>query len=249
MKHFIEEEDIDQLCAAAAQFIIKTAAKSIKKNGRFTFALSGGSTPKALFALMALPHHATQIDWKKTFVFWSDERKVPLNDEDNNAKMAIGALLSKVSIPKKNIFRIASNLSAEKAAKKYEENIRNFFGASKPSMDICLLGLGDDGHTASLFPATTILQEKKALVSNVHVPKLDTERISFTIPMILSSRNIVFFLSGKGKAKIFDIVITGAYEPEQYPAQFIQGKSKSIFYFYDKAAGKYLKKSLQTKSA
>lgn len=243
MKHFIEEKNILKLSEAAATFIIKTAAKAIKARGRFTIALSGGSTPKALFDLLSEPSYTSQIEWKKTFAFWSDERIVPLNDKENNAKMAIDTLLSKVPIPKKNIFRISSNLTAEKAAMKYETTILEFFSDTKPSLDICLLGLGEDGHTASLFPETTILQEKKGLVRSVFVSKLDTDRVSFTIPFILSSKNIVFFISGKSKAKILDRIITGDYEPEKYPSQFIQGKTKSIYFFYDEAAGRILEKS------
>lgn len=248
MKHFIQEKNLEALSIAAANFIIKTAEVAIKARGKFTVALSGGSTPKALFTLLATPHYASQIDWKNTYVFWSDERTVPLDDEENNAKMAIDSLLSKVAIPKKNIFRIASNLSAAKAAQKYEATILSFFDNKKPSLDLCLLGLGDDGHTASLFPYTTILEEKKAWVKEVYVPKLDTNRISFTIPMILASRKIVFFIAGKNKAVVLDKIITGDYTPEKYPSQFIKGKSKSIYYFYDEAAGKKLELSLkQTK--
>lgn len=246
MKHFIQEKNLDALCIAAANFIIKTAKAAIKTRGKFTIALSGGSTPKALYTLLSTAEYAAQIDWKNTYIFWSDERTVPLVDEENNAKMAIDSLLSKVAIPKKNIFRIASNLSAQKASQKYEATIVSFFDNKKPSLDICLLGLGDDGHTASLFPYTTILEETKAWVKEVYVAKLDTNRISFTIPMILAARKIVFFIAGKNKAIVLDKIITGEYTPAKYPSQFIQGKSKSIYYFYDEAAGKKLELSLQT---
>ncbi len=248
MKHFVQEKNLEALSISAANFIISIAKKSIKARGKFTIALSGGSTPKALFTLLATQEYASQIDWKNTYVFWSDERTVPLDDEENNAKMAIDSLLSKVAIPKKNIYRIASNLSAQKAAQKYEASILSFFDNKKPSLDICLLGLGDDGHTASLFPNTTILEQTKAWVKEVYVPKLDTNRISFTIPMILAAKNIVFFIAGKNKAIVLDKIITGDYTPAKYPAQFIQGKSKSIYYFYDEAAGKKLELYLKQTS-
>ncbi len=248
MKHFISSKNLESLCTAAADFIVKKAARSIKARGQFTIALSGGSTPKALFQLLATDEYHSKIDWKNTVCFWSDERNVALQDDNNNAKMAIDTLLSKVPVKQKNIFRIPAQLGATKAAKNYQASLLKFFGDKKPIMDICLLGLGDDGHTASLFPHTSILQPTKEWIKAVHVPQLDTDRISFTVPMILASRNIVFFIAGQNKAKVLDKIITGPFDPQKYPSQFIHSKTKPIYYFYDEAAGKELEKSLSLKN-
>ena len=136
----------------AAQIIVDVAAKAIAQRGRFSFCLSGGNTPKSLYELLANKPYIDKISWKNTFIFWSDERCVPFYDEQNNAHMAFTALLTKANLPSQNIFAVPTELTPADAAKSYEATLHKFFGHDEPRFDLMLLGLGDNGHTASLFP-------------------------------------------------------------------------------------------------
>ncbi len=214
-------ESVELLITAAADLIIKLADESIAARGKFTIALSGGSTPLALYALLATPFYSNKIDWKNTFVFWGDERCVPFDDAENNSYNA-KTLLKKVPIPQENIFPIPVDLPPVKAAVKYEQTLKDFFGNEKPQFDLILLGIGKDGHTASLFPNTEILEEKNALVKEVCDAGITPHRISFTVPLINQARNKLFLITGKEKSEVFNIVLNGKYEPGKYPAQFIK---------------------------
>lgn len=212
----------DELAIAAADLIVKLASDSIRNTGRFTIALSGGNTPGKLYALLATPTYKEKIDWKKTFIFWGDERCVPADSKDNNSHNAKVAFLDHVPLPKENIFPVDTTLSPVDAAKNYQQTLKDFFRNDHPKFDLILLGMGDNGHTASLFPHTPILHEKKALVKEVHVPELNADRISFTVPLINDANHILFLVAGKEKQSMLDIVLEGAYEPEKFPAQLIK---------------------------
>ncbi|MEO7046648.1 MAG: 6-phosphogluconolactonase, partial [Ferruginibacter sp.] len=173
-------ENSEALSKAAADFIVSLAAKQIAENGKFTIALSGGNTPSQLFELLATGAYNKAIDWKNTFVFWGDERCVPVDDERNNSHVAKELLLNNVKIPTENIFIVPVKMPPAKAAHHYEQTLKSFFKTQFPAFDLILLGMGDNGHTASLFPKTPILQEKKALVKEVYVEELDMNRVSFT---------------------------------------------------------------------
>lgn len=173
MPHQIKNfSNTNTLALAAAEYIIRIAADAIKKRGRFCIALSGGTTPNVLYSVLVQPEYQSKIDWKNTFVFWSDERCVPANNPQNNSHQAIHLLLNEVSIPTENIFVVPVHLSPAIAAKTYETTIQQFFKNEYPVFDIVLLGMGDNGHTASLFPFTSILQEEKALVKDVYVAEV-----------------------------------------------------------------------------
>lgn len=215
-------DSAELLITAAADLIIQIADEAIAARGKFTIALSGGSTPLDLYAFLATPSYRKKIDWKKTFVFWGDERCVPFDDAENNSRNAIKTLLEKVSIPEENIFPIPVDFPPVKAAEKYEQTIKDFFKNEKPQFDLILLGMGKDGHTASLFPYTQILNEKKGLVKEVCDTGITPHRISFTVPLINQANHKFFLVSGKEKSAAVDIVLNGKYEPEKYPAQFIK---------------------------
>ena len=213
----------DMLAKAAADYIVELAAESIKTHGQFTIALSGGTTPAVLFALLAKDPYVNQINWKKTFVFWGDERAVPLDSPQNNAHNAKEDLLNDIDIPAENIFPVPTNLPPAEAAIRYENILKQFFKSDLPKFDLILLGMGDNGHTASLFPHTTILHEQHAIVKEVWVEEVNMDRISFTAPLINNARHILFLIAGKDKADMLHKVLEGEYRPEDYPAQLIKG--------------------------
>lgn len=162
-------ETPELLSEAAGDYFIELSNAAIKERGRFIISLSGGHTPEKLFSLLATPVYRDKIQWSKTFVFWGDERCVGLDDKQNNAHLARVLLLNEIDIPPKNIFPIPVNLPPAEAALEYEQTLKSFFGTNPPSFDLILLGLGENGHTASLFPGTPVLHEQTRWVKEVYV--------------------------------------------------------------------------------
>ena len=160
-----------EVIESLAEFFVRTAEQSIEANGRFIVSLSGGSSPKALYELLA-SNYRNEINWNKVFFFFGDERYVPADDDRYNGQMVDKALFNPLNIPKENIFKIDTSLEISESARDYETKIRNLFGTDKPAFDLMLLGLGDNSHTASLFPHTTILSETTALVKEVWVEEV-----------------------------------------------------------------------------
>ena len=215
-------DNADLLATAAAEFFVQHSAEAIRLKGKFTVALSGGTTPAAMYQLLVTDFYSKQINWKNCYFFWGDERCVPLNDKDNNSFNAKNILLDKVPVPKKNIFVIPVDESPINAAIYYEATIKIFFKTDKPSFDLILLGMGDNGHTASLFPHTTILQEEITLVKEIYVDEIKMNRVSFTAPLINNAKQILFLVAGKDKEPMLKKVLKGNYEPENYPVQLIK---------------------------
>ncbi len=234
-------DDYQSLSEGAANFIREVADSSIKKNGRFTIALSGGSTPKKLFELLSAPPYTEEIDWKRTFVFWGDERNIPADSEENNSFMAGKLLLEHLPIPHKNIFPVPVHLPPAEAAQSYEKMIKDFFDEKLPQFDLNLLGMGDNGHTASLFPHTSILTEDKALVKDVYVEEVGMYRISFTLPLINAAHINLFMISGANKAEMLERALEGPYDPQHIPTQLIKSAENQVFFYVDKAAAANLK--------
>ena len=226
-----------ELFASAAQQFTQLAGAAVSSRGRFSVALSGGSTPKSLYSLLA--DHGADIPWDKIFFFWGDERHVPPDHPDSNYRMTQEALLSKVPVPSANIFRVHSeNPDAEAAALDYEQTLKKFFelAPSKfPSFDLILLGLGPDAHTASLFPATKALQERSRLVVANWVEKFKTYRITFTLPVLNNARFVTFLAVGKDKAPAVKAVFDETSSPDQFPARMVQ-PAGSLVWFLDKEA-------------
>jgi len=232
-----------ELFAAAAEEVVRAANEAVNARGRFTIALSGGSTPKALYNLLAT-NARTALPWEHMYFFWGDERHVPPTDPDSNYRMVNEAMLSKVPVPPANVFRIeAENPDASAAAAAYEQTLRKFFQlgpSGVPQFDLTLLGMGPDGHTASLFPGTEGLKEKSRLVIANWVEKLKTHRLSFTLPVLNAAGCAAFLVSGTDKATVLKAVLEGNEPGEQYPAKLVQPKDGKLIWFLDRAAASAL---------
>jgi 6-phosphogluconolactonase len=231
------------LFQAAADEVIHAATAAVAERGRFTIALSGGSTPKNLYTLIAA-NASANLPWAQMFFFWGDERHVPPDDPDSNYRMAKEAFLSKIPVPPGNVFRIpAENPDAAAAAEAYEQTLRKFFavGAGEfPRFDLILLGMGPDGHAASLFPETAALQEKSRLVVANWVEKLGTSRITFTLPLLNAARCVAFLVSGIDKAEALHEVLEGNAPGEKYPSKLVQPSAGKLIWFVDRAAASQL---------
>jgi 6-phosphogluconolactonase len=231
------------LFQAAAEEIIRAAKDAVTQRGRFTIALSGGSTPKNLYTLIAANASAT-LPWDQMFFFWGDERHVPLDDADSNYRMAKESLLSKAPIPPANIFPVpAENPDVSAAAEAYEQTIRKFFGLKPgefPRFDLILLGMGPDGHTASLFPETQALQEKSRLVVANWVEKLNTSRITFTLPVLNAARCVAFLVSGIDKAPALHEIFEANAPGDKYPSKLVHPNEGRLIWFVDRAAASEL---------
>jgi 6-phosphogluconolactonase len=209
--------------------------------GRFTVALSGGSTPKAMFQALAEKPFADALPWRSSYFFWGDERCVPPDHADSNYRMANDTLLSKVPIPRENIFRIpAEDGDHKRAAANYSETLRTFFAEERPSLNLIFLGMGPDGHTASLFPGTTALCANDRIAVANYVDKLQSWRITLTADTINRARNIIFLVAGADKAPALKEVIEGERNPEQYPSQLIEASHGALLWMVDEAAAKLL---------
>ncbi|HZX73190.1 MAG TPA: 6-phosphogluconolactonase [Cyclobacteriaceae bacterium] len=221
----------DELVLATANYIISQATKAVQERGRFVISLSGGETPKQLFAALAKAPLRDQMPWGKIFFFWGDERCVPLTDERNNAHQAKLILFDQVNAPASNIHRIPVDLSPEKAATAYEKDLADFFGGAKQQFDLMLLGLGENAHTASLFPGTPVIHEKLVGVRSVYVKEDDMFRVSMTAPLINLSRSILFLVTGIKKAATLRNVLKAPYDPDKFPAQLIKPVDGELQWF------------------
>ncbi len=239
--------DVEALTEAAAEHILELARAAIADQGRFSVALSGGSTPRHLYARLAEPDLASQIDWSCVHVFWGDERAVPPDHEDSNYRMARDALLDHVPLPPENVHRINSELAPAAAAAEYEGVLRTYFGAlakkGRPlaaSFDLVLLGMGDDGHTASLFPGADAIWASKRWVAAYHVDKLDAWRITLTPVAINAAAQVTFLVSGANKAPRLRQVLYGPYQPNVLPAQIVRPEKGRLLWLIDEAAAGHL---------
>ena len=227
------------LFQAAAEEVIGAATGSIAKRGRFTIALSGGSTPRSLYTLIAA-NASANLPWDKIFFFWGDERHVPPTDAESNYRMAQETLLSKVPVPAGNIFRVPTeDPDASAAAAAYEQTLQEFFAVEPgkfPRFDLILLGMGPDGHCASLFPETAALQEKSHLVVANWVEKFKTYRITFTLPVLNAAREVMFLVSGADKAPALHEVLEGSAPGEKYPCKLVRPSDGKLIWFVDRAA-------------
>lgn len=235
MKLNIFETEAEVLDKSAAYFIT-AAQQSITESGRFSVALSGGSSPKKLYELLASAY-ADKIDWKKVYFFFGDERYVPHTDPSSNYLMAKEALFDPLGISKERIFAIDTNCKPGIAAQKYAEVIKDFFKGEEIRFDLVLLGLGDNSHTASLFPYTPLLQDKVPTVKEVFLEDQKVYRITLNAPLINQAYRIAFLVYGKGKAEAVHHVIEDEQDISNFPAQLIkQTKGGELHWFLDKAA-------------
>ena len=230
-------EDDEEVARAAATWFVDIAASSISARGRFSVALAGGSTPRRTYQLLAGDEHRNRIAWPQVHIFFGDERCVSPTDPNSNYRMADEAMISLVPIPTQNIHSIAGEGDPVANASLYQGDLQTFFdGAAWPRFDLVLLGMGDDGHTASLFPHTRVLGEREAWVLANWVEKLGAYRITLTPPAINHAANVRFLVTGAGKAKSLHQVLRGARDPEKLPAQLIQPTEGSLLWLIDQAA-------------
>ena len=222
------------VAAEAAERVVRAADQAIVLAGRFSFVLAGGSTPKALYELLASGQYRDQIDWPHVEIYFGDERTVPPDHKDSNYGMASEAMLAKLPIPESRVYRMRGEIDPEEAAKEYGLLLKEKFGDGGP--DLVLLGMGDDGHTASLFPGTTALAETKHRAFANPVPKLNTTRLTMTAPFINRARKVLITVTGASKAQRLAEVLEGARDPERLPVQLIQPQSGRLTWLVDSAA-------------
>ncbi len=232
--------DASWLTRLAADAVIFWAGKALSRRDVFHWALSGGSTPRALYQLLAQTQFASRLDWARVHVWWSDERAVPPDHPDSNFRMAHEALLSHVPIPPENIHRVRAELGAGEAARLYEQELCAVMCQSPlagiPRFDLMLLGMGDDGHTASLFPHTPALATRDRWVVDNPVPRLGTTRITFTYPLINAADTVLFLVSGESKSAALREVLLGPLDVQRLPAQGVMPPHGKLQWMVDRAA-------------
>ena len=229
-------KDLPELSDHLAEWITNYITKTIKITGRFTWALSGGNTPKELYLLLGKSPYREKIDWEKLHIFWGDERDVPFDDPRNNAKMTFDTLLNHVPIPRQQIHIMRTDIGAEKSAAAYQKLLHEYFPATGKSFDLNLLGMGEDGHTLSLFPGTPVIWESLAWTSAFYLPAQSMYRITLTKSIVNRSSCIIFLASGSNKSLALKEVLEGPFRPDQFPSQVIQPESGELHWFIDQPA-------------
>ena len=231
---------VSETIKGLADYFVQTVNTAIKEKGRCSVVLSGGNSPKKLYQLLTTPDYSRQIDWDKIYFFFGDERYVPFTDPENNGNMVKKALFEPLMIPDANIFYINTAVPPDESAKKYAQRILFYFKNDPVRFDLILLGLGDNAHTASLFPHTPVLKEKKALVSAVYIKELSSSRITMTAALINEAHAIAFLVYGEAKANAVHNVLEGEKDFETYPAQLIIPEEGVMHWFLDEDAVKNL---------
>ncbi len=231
--------DSHALFQSAAEKFVQIANDAIIKRGVFFVALAGGNTPRELYVLLAQENWRTRAPWPQTHIFFGDERCVKPDHQDSNYRMALEALIGKIDIPAGHVHRIRGDDDPETAAAAYEIEIINVFsvaGIKKPRFDLVLLGLGNDGHTASLFPETSALYEKEKLVVVNYVEKFKSYRLTMTLPLLNASRSVIFLVSGENKTAIIEEIFKNTERSFQYPSELVQPSDGKLLWMLDHAA-------------
>jgi 6-phosphogluconolactonase len=231
----------DEVLTALANYFVETSASSIAGHGQFSVALSGGSSPKKLYELLASPLFKDKVEWNKVHFFFGDERYVPHTDPQSNYLMAKRALLEPLDLSYKQIFPVDTSLSPQEAAKKYTTDINHYFAGTDVCFDLILLGLGDNSHTASLFPHTPVLHDKTVAVKEVFLEDQQVFRITMTAQLINQAHHIAFLVYGESKAIAVHHVIEDKKDIENYPAQLIKPQNGDLQWFLDHGAASQLK--------
>ncbi len=231
----------EELNRAAAKAFALLANNAITKHGRFAVALAGGNTPRAIYQLLATDYHE-QIPWRQVHLFWGDERYVPMNDPNSNYRMVREALLDHIAIAAENVHRLPTeSIQPDEAARRYEQTLRDFFGASSPRFDLIMLGLGKDAHCASLFSGSPALQERERLVVVAEAPQTPKTRLTLTFSVINQAANIYFFVFGEDKAPALQATLEGPRDLQKFPAQAVQPLSGQVVWWVDEKAARLLK--------
>lgn len=241
MATIIIAKDSAELNRVAAEKFVSIGNKAIEANARFSVALAGGSTPKSLYQLLASDSFKDRIDWTRVFFFWGDERSVLPTDMESNFRMANENLLKPLQIAEENIFRWQTE--SKDAAENYANTIKRFFNLSEnefPRFDLILLGMGDDGHTASLFPFTKALTKTSKIAVENRIEKLNTNRLTFTFSTINNASNLIFLISGASKSEVLNDVLNGEFNSEKLPSQNIKPIHGELFFLIDENSARAL---------
>ncbi len=232
--------DAAEMAEAGAELFVRLAAEAQAAGRTFSVALSGGSTPRTLFSLLASEAWRSRVNWANIAIFWSDERAVPPDDLQSNYRMAKEALLDHVAVPPERVHRMpAERTPLVTVADAYAAEIRHTLGVGRartPRLELVMLGMGPDGHTASLFPETTALEDRHRLVAANHVPKLGADRLTFTPKLINAAAHVLFLIAGEDKAAALREVLEGDRRPSLYPAQLVGPENGTLHWYADKAA-------------
>lgn len=225
----------------AADFVTTLVAETLGQRRPFRIALAGGNTPRRMYEILASPTYANRLAWARWEVFWGDERAVAPDHPDSNYRMARLALLSHVNIPSDQVYRMRGELAPQEAAEEYERRLREVFKESVPVFDLVLLGMGTDGHTASLFPGTAAVENQEDLIVANWAPALDAHRLTLTLPVINAARNVLFLVTGEDKAQAVKAVLElGDEERDLLPAALVRPESGNLVWHLDRAAASLL---------
>jgi len=242
LRELVIAPDLEGASHHAAAAFAEVARQAIEQRRACYLALAGGSTPRRLYQVLASGEHP--LDWSRCIVFWSDERCVPPGDPESNYRLAQNELLSKVAVREEQVFRLRGEIDPERAAAEYEQAVRDAVpaGADRtPRFDLLLLGLGADGHTASIFPGSPLLDDTgERLVAAVYVPHLDAQRLTFTPRLLNAGRNVIFLVAGADKAEALAAVLEGEGPVGRYPTRAVAPVDGRVLWFIDEAAASRL---------
>lgn len=230
------QKDPSAVSRELAEWITHTIETTLQGQDRFTWVVTGGNSPKQLYELLATSPYKERIDWKKMHIFWGDERAVPYTDNRNNARMTFEQLLNHVPIVKEQVHIMKTDIAPEESAADYERILRDYFPAEGATFDLVLNGMGDDGHTLSLFPHTAVIHETSAWVKAFYLAQQEMYRITLTAPVVNRARQVAFLTFGSNKAHALQEVLKGERNADQYPSQIIQPVSGELHWFVDEAA-------------
>lgn len=236
------QKDPPAVTAALAEWITGTIETVLQNQDRFTWVLTGGNSPKALYDMLATSPYKERIAWNRVHIFWGDERVVPFSDDRNNARMTYAHLLNKVPVIPAQVHVMRTDTEPEQAALEYEKTLSQYFGETGKSFDLVLSGMGDDGHTLSLFPGTEVIYEKEAWVKAFYLTSQQMYRITLTAPVVNRASFIVFLTFGANKSKALYEVLEGGADVDLYPSQVIKPNSGELHWFVDEAAAALLSK-------
>ncbi len=235
--------DIESLSSAAAEIFVQESERAIEARSRFNIAFSGGSTPKRAYEMLAQTPFWDRVPWERVHAFWGDERCVPPNDPQNNARMTRRSLLDHVPIPPAQVHPIVCSSSPRLAARMYEKLLADHFDCKLPRFDLIFLGMGKNAHFASLFPNSAALLEKERWVFGVHEPGVDMDRVTLTLPVINNAARVVFLVSGSSKARVLRDVLECPPDPMRLPAQLVRpADENALEWLIDEEAAALLKK-------
>ncbi len=241
--------DFETLTIAAVDEFVRICRGAVRSRGRFTLSLSGGSTPEPFYRALGAPANRARVDWDHVHLFWGDERPVPSEHPESNFRMAKEALIDPAGVPEANIHRVPAEMDVRLAAFSYEEDLRDFFDGHWPRFDLVLLGMGADGHTASLFPKSAGLHEAQRWFIANYAPKRETWRLTLTKPAINAAREIWVLVRGASKAEKLAEALAGEKEPWENPIQLVQPEDGALTWWIDEAAAQALPEDIQRENA